>query len=229
MRRTVLQFLEGYLNARGNAGSVLEPAEDRVVVRYRVPMGRTAELYHWGTSRQALALEPGMWLTVLGAEALASLPALPADLPRLADETLMIAELPLNARTASGPAISTMSMSGAVRAFNRIDGFAPIPEPAADRERAAFFRADRQGEPAAAARYGWAGSDLVVVDRVLTLPEHRRRGLAEALMHAMATKAAAGGATRMLLISSEQGRPLYERIGFRALAPVAVFGDLAPS
>ncbi|WP_191057753.1 GNAT family N-acetyltransferase [Geminicoccus harenae] len=223
MQRQVLQFLQGYLNARGNAGSEIDLSDDLAVVRYRVPMGRSAELFYWGTGRRQLPLEAGMWLTVIGAEAIAHLPVLCPSMQKLVDEHLMAADLPLAAGAAAKVEVAEMEGPEAVAAFNRLGLFAPIPDDPADRAQAAFIRADYQGEPAAAARFGWADPDLDVVDHVLTQPAFRRRGLGETLMAAMAARAGRDGARRMLLISSQQGRRLYERIGFRTLAPVEVY------
>ncbi|WP_051328653.1 GNAT family N-acetyltransferase [Geminicoccus roseus] len=225
MRSHVVEFLDGYLNARGNAGSELVLQDDFALVRYRVPMGRRAELFYWGSGRRALPLEPGMWLTVLGEKAAASLPPLPATMSLLVEETLMEADLPLQARTAGDAGVTEIQGPDAAASFNEAGLFALIPAEEADRNQARFFQADWQGEPAAASRYGRSGTDLVVVDQVLTLPAHRRRGLAETLMAAMADRAARNGASRMMLISSQQGRRLYERVGFRVLAPVLVYQD----
>ncbi|WP_235031618.1 GNAT family N-acetyltransferase, partial [Geminicoccus flavidas] len=170
-------------------------------------------------------LEAGMWLTVIGAEAAAHLPVLPPSMQKLGDEHLMEADLPLAAEAAAKVQVAEIEGPEAVTAFNRLALFARIPGDRVDRAQAAFFRADYQGEPAAAARFGWAGPDLVVVDHVLTLPAFRRRGMGETLMAAMAARAGREGAKRMLLISSQQGRRLYERIGFRTLAPVVVYQD----
>jgi hypothetical protein len=156
MQSHVLAFLHGYLNARGNAGSEVTLFDDLAVVRYRVPMGRASELFYWGTEGQQLPLEAGMWLTVIGTEAAASLPALPASMQKLADEYLMEADLPLTAQSAADVEVVEISGSQAVAAFNQSELFAAIPSDQADRRRAAFFRADHQGEPAAAGRFGWA-------------------------------------------------------------------------
>jgi GNAT superfamily N-acetyltransferase len=223
MRSDILDFLSGYLRALGNAGSQVTLADDLAVVRYRVPMGRPAELFYWGSARRALPLEAGMWLTVIGDEAATTLPALPPSMRKLADEHLMAADLPLRAGSAPDVRIAAVESPEAVAAFNRSALFAAIPAEEADRREAAFFQADYRNKPAAAARFGWASPTSVVVDHVLTLPAFRRLGLGESLMAAMAAEAGAKGARRMLLISSEQGRRLYERVGFRRLAPVAVY------
>lgn len=49
-----------------------------------------------------------------------------------------------------------------------------------------------------------------------TLPAHRRQGLAGALLDQMADYAVAQQLGRVWLHASDEGRPLYERIGFVA-------------
>ena len=223
MRSDILDFLNGYLSARGNVGSEITLTNDYAVVRYRQPMGRSSELFYWGNGYGQLPLEPGMWLTVIGAEAAASLPVLPPSMHKLVDEYLMKADMPLNAKAAADISVVEIKEPDAVKVFNHSRLFAAISSQETDRYQAAFFLGKYQGRIAASARYGWAKPDLAVVDHVMTLPAFRRHGLGESLMAAMAAKASEQGTKRMLLISSEQGRRLYERIGFRMLAPVVVY------
>jgi GNAT superfamily N-acetyltransferase len=51
---------------------------------------------------------------------------------------------------------------------------------------------------------------------VYTEPAHRRRGVARALMDAMLAWCRARGITRFALHASDEGRPLYESLGFIA-------------
>jgi GNAT superfamily N-acetyltransferase len=51
---------------------------------------------------------------------------------------------------------------------------------------------------------------------IYTEPTHRRRGLARALMHAMLEWTAGRGIARVTLHASDEGRPLYESLGFAA-------------
>ena len=53
----------------------------------------------------------------------------------------------------------------------------------------------------------WIGTIWVARD-------HRRRGLGAALTDAVADMATAEGATTLLLVATDRGRPLYERSGF---------------
>ncbi len=86
--------------------------------------------------------------------------------------------------------------------------------------------ADAAGEPAAIGRivlhHGTA-----VFDRIETAAAHRRRGLARAVMSELDRLAQAGGATERLLVATAAGRALYERLGWRLLAPYAT-AVLAP-
>ena len=59
--------------------------------------------------------------------------------------------------------------------------------------------------------------DDCTVQYVATLPTARRAGYAEAVMRRALADAAARGARTATLTASEQGRPLYERLGFRVL------------
>ncbi|WP_329241508.1 GNAT family N-acetyltransferase [Streptomyces sp. NBC_01478] len=59
-----------------------------------------------------------------------------------------------------------------------------------------------------------------VVDQVETDPAHRRRGLGRLVMAALAGAAAGQGAVDGVLGSTLEGRALYERVGWRVLAPL---------
>jgi len=52
------------------------------------------------------------------------------------------------------------------------------------------------------------------VSSVYTVPEYRRRGISRRLMTMLLDWARAKGLTRIILWSSEVGRPLYEELGF---------------
>jgi GNAT superfamily N-acetyltransferase len=62
-----------------------------------------------------------------------------------------------------------------------------------------------------AVRHGEQG----LVLNVYTEPGWRRRGLAERLMRALLAWADARGLSSVVLHASDEGRPLYERLGFR--------------
>lgn len=60
-----------------------------------------------------------------------------------------------------------------------------------------------------------------VFDQIVTEAEHRRRGLASVVMHTLDGLAARAGSTERLLVATEDGRALYERLGWQVLAPWA--------
>lgn len=63
--------------------------------------------------------------------------------------------------------------------------------------------------------------DDAVADRIFTVPEHRRRGLGSVVMGALTTTARERGARYGLLVASQEGRQLYERLGWRVEAEMA--------
>jgi GNAT superfamily N-acetyltransferase len=60
----------------------------------------------------------------------------------------------------------------------------------------------------------YAGSTLAFVYNVYVEASHRRRGIARQVMAAMHAWCAANGVTSMALNASEDGRPLYEALGY---------------
>ncbi|WP_051704459.1 GNAT family N-acetyltransferase [Glycomyces sp. NRRL B-16210] len=71
----------------------------------------------------------------------------------------------------------------------------------------------RNGDLAASARLGRSG-EFGVFDKVVTAPAHRRRGLGLTLMRALSGHAAALGMTWGLLVGTDEGRALYEHLGW---------------
>ena len=80
---------------------------------------------------------------------------------------------------------------------------------------------DASGVTMARGMIGLAGSDAVAHD-VFTAPRHRGQGLARTVMGLLADEALARGAEFGLLVASEPGRRLYERLGWTARADVVV-------
>jgi hypothetical protein len=58
-----------------------------------------------------------------------------------------------------------------------------------------------------------------IYDRIVTQPEHRRRGLGRAIMHALEGAARAHGLHEAVLVATPEGRALYESLGWRLHAP----------
>ena len=77
------------------------------------------------------------------------------------------------------------------------------------------------GEVGARGTMGLTGTDAIA-DRIETMPAHRRRGLASAVMSALAGCAIAEGAEHGILVASEEGRPLYTTLGWRPVADVLI-------
>jgi GNAT superfamily N-acetyltransferase len=83
--------------------------------------------------------------------------------------------------------------------------------------------ADLDGQPVASAAVLWfehppgqvcaVGREAYILN-VYTRPEARRMGLARALMERAVTEARSAGAGRVWLRASDEGRPLYEAMGF---------------
>jgi GNAT superfamily N-acetyltransferase len=61
-----------------------------------------------------------------------------------------------------------------------------------------------------------------VADMIQTDAAHRRRGLARAVMTALAETAIAHAATQAHLAASPEGRPLYESLGWTTITPLLV-------
>jgi len=84
--------------------------------------------------------------------------------------------------------------------------------------------ADLDGRPVASAGLVWfahppgplnpIGTEAYILN-VYTRPEARRRGLARALMERLVEEAGRAGVGRIWLRASDEGRPLYEAMGFR--------------
>lgn len=62
--------------------------------------------------------------------------------------------------------------------------------------------------------------DAFVYDRIVTAPDHRRRGLGRVVMAALRRTKRRPGAPE-LLVATEDGRALYAALGWRTLSPYA--------
>lgn len=79
---------------------------------------------------------------------------------------------------------------------------------------------DAAGESAAQGQMALLGRDTVV-DRVITDERHRRRGLGSFVMRALGDLAVAEGAALGVLGATDQGRALYETLGWKAHTSLA--------
>ncbi|CCH16947.1 GNAT family N-acetyltransferase [Micromonospora lupini] len=77
------------------------------------------------------------------------------------------------------------------------------------------------GEVAARGTMGLAGTDAVA-DRIETMPAHRRKGLASAVMSALVRSAIEEGVEQGILIASEDGQRLYRTLGWQPVADVLI-------
>lgn len=77
----------------------------------------------------------------------------------------------------------------------------------------------RDGELAASGRAALV-EDWCVFDQIVTSPEHRRRGLGRIIMERLAMAASTAGAGRGLLVATDEGRLLYERLGWTMQGPI---------
>lgn len=75
------------------------------------------------------------------------------------------------------------------------------------------------GQLAASARSAIWGN-CATIDQVVTEPEHRRRGLGRVLMAALARQAVESGAPLGVLVATEEGRALYQALGWQLVSPV---------
>jgi len=77
----------------------------------------------------------------------------------------------------------------------------------------------------AASGYAAETEHIFIYDRIVTAPEHQRRGLGRLVM-ATLREAKQGASTPERLIATEEGRALYESLGWRTLSPFST-GSLA--
>ena len=76
------------------------------------------------------------------------------------------------------------------------------------------------GGPAASGHIA-LDATCAIYDRIVTEPAHQRRGLGRAVMHALQAIANAHGRNAGALVATDQGRRLYESLGWRLHAPWA--------
>jgi GNAT superfamily N-acetyltransferase len=80
---------------------------------------------------------------------------------------------------------------------------------------------DESGERAATGTMGLSGHDAIA-DRILTSPAHRRHGLGGAVMSALSRAALDQGASRGILLASEDGQRLYKALGWQPVSGVLI-------
>ncbi|GAA2384335.1 GNAT family N-acetyltransferase [Dactylosporangium salmoneum] len=77
------------------------------------------------------------------------------------------------------------------------------------------------GEVGARGTMGLTGTDAIA-DRIETMPAHRRKGLASAIMSSLARSAIEEGVEHGILIASEDGQRLYTTLGWQPVANVLI-------
>lgn len=185
----------GWSLCRGTADPVVEPDGFRIDVGKH---GHRVRFVLTGTSsvrRRAESLTaPGMWLKICGPRD-EVLPLLgPAWTVGEPEYLMSVALADGVARVAAAAGYSTETVSAG--------GFHEIVVRAEDGTHAARGRIAIH-------------HDTAVVDQVVTEPAHRRRGLGRLMMSALCTLAANHGARTAVLVSTVEGRHLYQSLGWQ--------------
>ncbi len=185
----------GWSLCRDVPGPVAEPDGFRIDVgavghRVRFVLTGTASVGR----RSATLTAPGTWLKVCGRR---------ADVVPLLGPAWVVGEpeylmsLPLSGREARGVVPDGYSID-----ITGERGFREVVVLGAD------------GVQAARGRFAMPET-AAVVDQVVTEPAHRRRGLGRLVMDTVCALAADGGADVAVLVSTVEGRHLYESLGWR--------------
>lgn len=121
----------------------------------------------------------------------------------------------LDARWAIQPPGFMMTLAGGMGAGDAPSGYRFEVEPGP----VTFARLlDASGDEAARGRVTVV-EDRIIFDRIATAPAHQRRGLASAMMRELEAVGRAQGGRDGVLVATEAGRALYERLGWRLHAP----------
>lgn len=193
----VTDWVWGWALSRGTPDPVTEPDGYRIDVglpghrvRYVLP--------HPGSTgpRAAGLTEPGTWLKVCGSAE----------------------QVPLSPRWTVGAPEYLMSTGlGTVTPVTAPDPYTVELHNTGDVHDAVVRAAG--GECAAKGRVAVRGR-AAVIDVVETDPAHRRRGLGSVVMAELSRAAGEHGAVRAVLVATEAGRALYEKLGWRVESPI---------
>lgn len=217
MDADLLSLVKGYVHARGLVGSRIEPVGYGVCVDYAPGSKQTAEHFALKGRAAPQTLPKDVWLTVLDPE-LGPSPAPPPGLVLVSSEYFMAAPLPQPPPPAD-PAVEELVTARALAELEADPTYARAPVA----DGVYHFVIRLEGRIAAAAHYAFGDAGDIVVDRVATHPDFRRRGLGRTVMAGLLAHAHARGATRALLLSTQAGEKLYSAMGFSTLATVAVY------
>lgn len=222
MEGMIASFVRGYLSARGQAGALLATDGGAIQVSYRQPFNREREWFVWSAdpAPPLASSSQGAWVTIFHRDGAPRPAWLPGAFAQIASEHFMSATLPLKIPQ---PPVATARrlQPGDLHQLQAVAGILP-PGGAAD--DVAYFAAWVGDQLAAWGRFGTGAEPDIVIDSMVTLPQYRRRGLARSILVAMDADAWRRGWRRMLLIASQDGRSLYESVGFEQVAAVSVFG-----
>jgi len=100
-------------------------------------------------------------------------------------------------------------------------GYAMQVDDAGARTGRAHVRVVGPGGAPAASGHVALDATFAIYDRIVTDPAHQRRGLGRAVMHALQALARGHGRRAGVLVATDQGRGLYESLGWRLHAPWA--------
>ncbi|MBB6098350.1 GNAT superfamily N-acetyltransferase [Deinobacterium chartae] len=216
-------FLHSWFFSRTFAGCVLDPRWPLAHVRFGSAVyGRLEEYLALTPGPDLLAqLEPARsrphWLSLLAAEPGLSAALEAAGYRAVADETLMRRETLEKLPEAGGTEVRRVRTAAALEALCRRVDYRMADPARVHEDGYRQYVAWLDGEPA-----GWARCVVVngaaVLDRVMTRPQFRRRGVGRALTLRALHEARAAGAERAALVASSAGVPLYRSVGFERVA-----------
>ncbi|MFC7546217.1 GNAT family N-acetyltransferase [Plantactinospora sp. GCM10030261] len=220
---------QGWVVSRGAPAPVVVPGGFRVDVG--LPGHRSRHVLHsydaGSLSRLARTLvQPGSWIKISGDRATlrAAFPAAwRMDIPGWLMARPLVAEASMRAATTevagtSMPAGMT-EVAGATMRAGVIDPPYRLRVDLDGRVIVAMVL-DRDGALAASGRLAPAGA-YGIVDQVETAVAHRRRGLGSVVMRALAERAAEDGVRTGVLVATDDGRALYERLGWTVRSEVS--------
>lgn len=195
--QVVTDWVRGWALSRGTPDPVAEPDGYRIDVGLPEHKVRYVLLDPSSVAPRAADLtEPGTWLKVCGSRE----------------------QVRLSSRWVIGAPEYLMSTEPETqRAIAPPDPYTVELRSNGDVHDAVVRAAD--GGCAAKGRVAVRGS-AAVVDMVETDPAHRRRGLGSVVMSELSRVAAASGAVRAVLVATEAGLALYEKLGWTVESPI---------
>lgn len=217
MDSDLASLVKGYAHARGLIGSRIEPAPYGVFVAYAPGAKQTAEHFAVKGRATPATLARDVWLTVFDPGLRPPAPP-PEGQVLVSSEYFMAAPLPLAPEALPHPVEELVT----ARALAELEAD-PVHARAPAVDGVFHFVVRLEGRIAAAAHYAFGDGRDIVVDRVATHPDFRRRGLGRTVMSGLLAHAHGQGATRALLLSTQTGEKLYTAMGFATLATVAVY------